>query len=260
MTGMLTLGVGGAVTVEFVDNVALDGPGADIEIVGDPANDERWTVEVSADGQTFTSFGLLSERAQLDLATVGLTEARFVRLTDDDDPAGGASPGAELDAVVALNSQPVRVSPSSAHASPLAGQEWVRLGGPLGGLGYDIRVRPDDPDVMYVTDANAGIHISTDDGQTWFPSNEGITARAGDSGTLIPAFCLTIDPNDYDTVWAGMQSAGQIYRSTDGGRTWERRDEGIVEGQGLSFRGITVEPGNSDVVYAAGEKSGAFSI
>jgi photosystem II stability/assembly factor-like uncharacterized protein len=254
-TGWLSLGVGGSVMVEFVDNVAIDGPGADIEIIGDPGNDEQWTVEVSTDGQAFTSFGLVSERVKLDLATVGMAEVRFVRLTDDGDPASGASPGAELDAVVALNSQPIYVSSSSADASPLAGQEWVRLGGPLGGLGYDIRMRPDDPDVMYVTDANAGIHISTDDGQTWFPSNEGITARAGESGSLIPAFCVTIDPNNYDVIWAGMQTVGQVYRSADGGYTWERRDEGIGEGQGLSVRGITVEPGNSDVVYAAGEIS-----
>jgi len=30
---------------------------------------------------------------------------------------------------------------------------WVRTGGPLGGLGYDVRMRPDNPDMMYVTDA-----------------------------------------------------------------------------------------------------------
>jgi photosystem II stability/assembly factor-like uncharacterized protein len=273
-TGWLTLGVGGSVTVEFVDNVAGDGPGADIEIVGDPGNDEQWTVEVSTDGQAYKSFGLVSERAQLDLAKVGLAEVRFVRITDDGDPSGGASPGAELDAVVALNSRSLAaatptgapasapakqataaISSTAADASPLVDREWVRLGGPLGGLGYDIRMRPDNPDVMLVTDSFAGIHGSTDGGQTWFTSNEGITARAGDSGDLIPAFCLTIDPNNPNVVWAGMQYLGQIYRSTDGGRTWQRRDEGIAGGQGLSFRGLTVEPGNSDVVYAAGEIS-----
>jgi photosystem II stability/assembly factor-like uncharacterized protein len=130
---------------------------------------------------------------------------------------------------------------------------WVRLGGPAGGLGYDIRMRPDNPDIMFVTDAWAGVHMSTDGGMTWYPANDGITDRQGESGDAIAVFCLTIDPNNYDIVWAGLQWSGLLYRSADGGRTWEKRSGGILEGQGLSFRGITVEPGNSSVVYAAGE-------
>ena len=144
--------------------------------------------------------------------------------------------------------------PASAQGgSPLANKTWVRLGGPLGGLGYDIRMPPDNPDVMYVTDSFAGLHKSTDGGLTWFPINEGIDVRAGPSGDAIPVFSVTVDPNDPDVVWAGTQSAGKVYRSVDGGRTWEERINGILEGQGLSIRGITIEQGNSDVIYAAGE-------
>ncbi|MDY7040719.1 MAG: hypothetical protein SVX38_07640 [Chloroflexota bacterium] len=130
---------------------------------------------------------------------------------------------------------------------------WVRTGGPLGGLGYDVRMRPDDPDVMYVTDAWAGVFMSTDGGQTWFPSNEGITTRAGESGDAIPVFCLTIDPHDYDTIWVGTQNVRGIFKSTDGGRTWVERDNGVVEQEGITFRGFTVDPRSSDVVYAAAE-------
>lgn len=146
---------------------------------------------------------------------------------------------------------PVRAQNSS--TSLLSDQTWVRLGGPLGGLGYDIRMRPDNPDLMYVTDAWAGVHKSTDGGKTWFPSNDGIDLTTGPSGDAVPVFCLTIDPNNYDTVWIGLQEKGAIYRSVDGGQTWQRRFNGILEGEGLTFRGITVEPGNSEVVYAAGE-------
>ncbi len=132
---------------------------------------------------------------------------------------------------------------------------WVRTGGPLGGLGYDIRMRPDDPDVMYVTDAWAGVFVSTDGGQTWFPSNEGITTRAGESGDAIPVFCLTIDPHDYDTIWVGTQNVRGIFKSTDGGRTWIEMDNGVVEREGITFRGFTVDPRSSDIVYAAAELS-----
>jgi hypothetical protein len=147
------------------------------------------------------------------------------------------------------------VQAQQAGGSPLADQTWVRLGGPIGGLGYDIRMRPDNPDIMYVTDAWAGVHKSTDGGMTWFTLNEGIDARTGPSGDAIPVFCLTIDPNNYDTVWIGLQNLGVIYRSDDGGQTWEKRINGIVERDALTFRGITVEPGNSDVIYIAAEIS-----
>src|SRR3989337_2617887 len=138
-------------------------------------------------------------------------------------------------------------------ASPLADQSWVRLGGPPGGLGYDIRVRPDNPQIWFVTDAFAGVHLSTDGGLSWVTSDEGIDARAGTSGDTIPVFSLTIDPNDPEIVWAGTQSIRGIYRSVDGGKTWEKRVNGIRDG--ISIRGLAIEPGNSDVVYAAGELS-----
>ncbi len=139
--------------------------------------------------------------------------------------------------------------------TPDARFTWVRTGGPLGGLGYDVRMRPDNPDVMYVTDAWAGVFMSTDGGESWFPSNEGITTRAGESGDAVPVFCLTIDPHDYDTIWVGTQNVRGIFRSTDGGRTWIEMDNGVVEREGITFRGFAVDPRSSDIVYAAAELS-----
>ncbi len=139
--------------------------------------------------------------------------------------------------------------------SPLTDQTWVRLGGPPGGVGYDIRMNPVNPDIMYVTDSGAGIHKSTDRGRSWFTVNEGVDLRAGYSGDMIPVFCATIDPNNPDTVWIGLQNLGGIYRSDDNGETWQRKTRGIKESEGLTFRGISVQPGNSDVVFVAGEIS-----
>ncbi len=139
--------------------------------------------------------------------------------------------------------------------APGARPSWVRTGGPLGGLGYDVRMRPDDPNVMYVTDAQAGMHMSTDGGRTWFPSNQGITTRAGESGDTIPVFCLTIDPHDFDTIWIGTQDIRGIFKSTDGGRTWMEMDHGVIESMGITFRGFTVDPRSSNIVYAAAELS-----
>ena len=61
ISGFFTLGVGGSITLEFVDNVAVNGPGPDLQILGDPANDELWKVEVSPDGATYKSLGMVGE-------------------------------------------------------------------------------------------------------------------------------------------------------------------------------------------------------
>ncbi|MBU0483547.1 MAG: hypothetical protein KKB30_03430 [Proteobacteria bacterium] len=142
--------------------------------------------------------------------------------------------------------------------TPTVTNTWIWLGGPIGGKGYDIRMSPDDPDTMYVTDMLAGIFKSTDGGQNWSPINEGINVRAGLTNDQIPVFCATIDPNDGDTVWVGMSGTRGLFKSTDGGQNWTARENGIVESAGLTFRGITIDPNSSDTVYAAGVINGIY--
>lgn len=149
--------------------------------------------------------------------------------------------------------QDSRESPSA--ILPPAELNWIRTGGPLGGLGYDVRMRLDNHDIMFVTDAWAGVFMSQDGGHTWFPSNQGITTRVGTTGDSVPIFCLTIDPHNPDIVWAGTQNVRGIFKSTDGGETWVEMVRGIVEQEGITFRGFTVDPRSSDIVYAAGEIS-----
>jgi photosystem II stability/assembly factor-like uncharacterized protein len=162
---------------------------------------------------------------------------------------------AYIDDIVVYGFGEVAESPPPGLAPAGEAGVWVRTGGPLGGLGYDIRMRPDNPDVMYVTDAWAGVFKSVDGGQTWHPANTGITTRTGESGDAIPIFCLTIDPHDYDTIWAGTQNTRGIYKSTDGGDSWVQMDNGVVENEGITFRGFTVDPHDSNIVYAAAELS-----
>lgn len=134
---------------------------------------------------------------------------------------------------------------------------WTKTGGPLGGLGYDVRLRRDNPNVVFVTDAFSGVNVSRDGGETWSASNTGITARAGPSLDAVPVFSLTIDPQNTNVMWAGTQNVRGIFRSTDGGQSWTRKDNGVVEGAGLTIRGFTVDPLDSRIVYAAGEVASA---
>jgi len=130
-------------------------------------------------------------------------------------------------------------------------ESWVRLGGPPGGLGYDIRVNFTDPDIWYVTDAHSGFHISYDRGLTWTRSNTGIERMVATID--VPVFSATVDQHNPSTIWVGTQVIGHIYKSTDGGLTWVEMDSGVEPHAGLSFRGFTVDPRSSDIVYAAAE-------
>ncbi len=173
--------------------------------------------------------------------------------------AEASEPEPETPAQISEDEQPINLKPGT-PVSELAPRldtselEWVRLGGPAGGTGYDIRYNFDDPSIWYATDANSGVHISTDNGITWEESNEGILGQSGLTNDAKGVFCLTVDPHDPQTIWIGTIGHGHIYRSTDGGLTWEKRDNGVtLEFDQLSFRGFTVDPRTSDIVYAMGE-------
>jgi len=137
----------------------------------------------------------------------------------------------------------------------LSNQIWIRTGGPSGGLGYDVRIHPLNKDIMFVTDNPSGVNKSYDAGKTWIQKNEGIIARTGPSGDGVPIFSLTIDPNNTDIVWAGTQEAKGIYKSMDGGETWVRKDNGVIEDNEISFRGFAVHPVDSNTVFAGAEIS-----
>ncbi len=147
---VVSLGNGGAITVAFTDNRIIDGSGPDFTVFENPFNSpglgiftEVAIVAASADGVSFVEFphgqdlsGLagrvpvyanpdanqidprdpsVSGGDQFDLATIGLTSARYLRITDagaaiDDvgnhfpTPGPGKS-GFDLDAVVAIHSE-----------------------------------------------------------------------------------------------------------------------------------------------------------
>jgi len=127
-------------------------------------------------------------------------------------------------------------------ASASAGR-WVRTGGPPGGLGYDVRIRPDRPETVYVTDSFSGVNVSTDGGRTWRTANEGIVTRAGTEW-----YVVAIDPADAKHVLGANNCQGVLLGSGDGGRTW--RAVGERPGERMSWRAIAFAPSDPSVVYA----------
>jgi photosystem II stability/assembly factor-like uncharacterized protein len=66
--------------------------------------------------------------------------------------------------------------------------------------------------------------------------------------------CLDASSDAPDRVFCGTFDAG-LHRSVDGGRTWERVGEGVLE---PSVTSVTVSPHDPDVVYAGTEPSRAY--
>ncbi len=164
----------------------------------------------------------------------------------------------QIEDFLARHLQPAASSVAPATSATGVGQaaymaeSWVRLGGPPGGLGYDIRMRPDSPDVLFVTASPGGIFKSTDGGQWWQPVNQGIEPFPG-AGAKV--FTVSINPRNSDEVWVGTQFSGRLYRSTDGGQTWTRSDEGVRETSAEnSIRGITFDPNVPNVLYMGMER------
>ncbi|MCA9354446.1 MAG: SipW-dependent-type signal peptide-containing protein [Candidatus Kaiserbacteria bacterium] len=100
---------GGKITIEFVNNFLIDGPGNDLrmwEITGGTSYPvEKLKIEVSQDGGTWAEVASSLDRdAEADLASSGLAWARYVRLTDVSDRTQfeTTADGYDLDAFSAL--------------------------------------------------------------------------------------------------------------------------------------------------------------
>ena len=130
---------------------------------------------------------------------------------------------------------------------------WQKLNGPFGGQGYTIRFSPNNSNKIIVTDSFAGIHISNDKGLTWTESDDGIDARTAKSGDAVPVFVTTIDPNNPDRIWCGVKNAMGVFLSTDGGMSWQHKDNGLPGGEDVEIRGLAVKPGDSNIIFAAGD-------
>lgn len=107
------------------------------------------------------------------------------------------------------------------------GDSWSLndIGLPPVGVPGELRAAPSDPDVLYLNvraSGTASIFRSGDGGLTWqaraLPSSEGESIDAN-----AQAYSLQVAPDEPEEVWAGVSTAG-LSQSSDGGRTWRRRN------------------------------------
>ena len=120
--------------------------------------------------------------------------------------------------------------------------------GPVGNRVISVVGVPGDPMTYYAGAASGGIWKTTDAGLGWEP--------VFDDQSVHSIGSLAVAASDPQIVWAGtgetfirsnVSIGNGIYKSTDGGRTWEH--------MGLDRTGrigrVIVHPSNPDIVYAA---------
>ncbi|WP_222984193.1 WD40/YVTN/BNR-like repeat-containing protein [Flagellimonas meishanensis] len=142
--------------------------------------------------------------------------------------------------------QPFAQEPDS---SPYKGLEFRNIGPALtSGRIADIAIHPNDENVWYVAVGSGGVWKTTNAGVTWKP--------IFDDQPSYSIGCVTIDPNNPNTVWVGTgENVGGrhvgfgdgIYVSHDEGKTW--KNMGLKASEHISK--IIVHPSNSKIIWVA---------
>ena len=125
----------------------------------------------------------------------------------------------------------------------------------------DLVMDPVDPDVLYATlwqvyrkpwrlwsgGEGSGIFKSTDGGDTWSE----LTRNPGLPAGLLGKITVTVSGADPDRVWANVEAErGGLYRSDDGGRSWE-----LVNGhrdiwqRAFYFQHLEADPVDRNTLY-----------
>ncbi len=114
----------------------------------------------------------------------------------------------------------------------------------------DIAIDPTSQSTWYVAVGSGGIWKTTNRGTTWTPIFD-------DEGSYSIG-CITIDPNDPNTIWVGSgenvsgRHAGYgngVYRSRDGGKNWE--NVGLQGSERIGM--IRIDPRDSNTIFVAAQ-------
>lgn len=99
----------------FIDNVVIDGPGADVRISENVGGDSDVNIYGSEDGIEFVFLTRTDTDASLDLANYPINTLKYIRIEGLQN--GGSTPGYELQGATALNSMDVDICGSGFHVT-----------------------------------------------------------------------------------------------------------------------------------------------
>ncbi|HWP37712.1 MAG TPA: hypothetical protein VNL18_09215 [Gemmatimonadales bacterium] len=154
----------------------------------------------------------------------------------------------------AAASTPVQAIGDSARdplAAAVAGLRFRSIGPALlSGRISDLAVHPHDKKIWYVATASGGLWKTTNAGTTFTP--------IFDDQPSYSIGVVVIDPRNPNVVWVGtgennaqrsVSFGDGIYKSIDGGRTWQNM--GLKESEHIGK--IVIDPRNSNVLYVAAQ-------
>jgi photosystem II stability/assembly factor-like uncharacterized protein len=153
-----------------------------------------------------------------------------------------------LSVFAVLSTWPASPAQSQVTTSDLLSGLPYRHIGPVGNRVSAVTGVPGDPNTYYFGAASGGVFRSTDGGHNWKP--------VFDDQDAASIGAIAIAPSAHNVIWVGTGEAfirsnvsigNGVYRSTDGGDSWEHK--------GLSASGrigrVIVHPTDPDIVYAA---------
>lgn len=143
------------------------------------------------------------------------------------------------------------------------GKNWEHLGLTNTQHIGRVLIHPQNPDILWVASMGAlyshneerGVYKSSDGGKTWVK-----TLFINDSTGIID---IVINPENPQQLWAaawertrrahhfkGNGPGSGIYRSDDGGESWQKKMDGFPDGKFVGRIGLDVADSDPDIIYA----------
>src|SRR5581483_10788064 len=127
---------------------------------------------------------------------------------------------------------------------------WISLG-PDGGDVRSLAYDPRNPDRIFLGTSAGQLYLSKDGGSSWSR-----LAQLGDDDDYV-LDNIAVDPQAPNTIyvaaWSIVRNHGDLFRSRDGGRTWQ----GLPGMQGKSMRALALAPSDPRILVA-GALDGVF--
>jgi len=142
------------------------------------------------------------------------------------------------------------------------GKTWKNMGLKQSEHIGKIVIHPSNSDIVYVAaqgplwgpGGDRGLYKTTDGGKTWsqvlqISENTGVTDVVMDPRNPDVLYCASYQRRRH--VWTLINGGPEaaIYKSTDGGKTWEKLTNGLPSGE-LGRIGLGISPANPDYIYA----------